>query len=531
MGIAEHLPPPKLGLPPKFKSWRPSQVGVLDRANESDRRFIGIQAPTGSGKSALAVGFHKLHGGRAAYLTSTKALQDQVLGDFPQAFLMKGRNNYSCTMPGVQGHYSCDVMREDCKMGDDCTYRVRLTESRDRDLIPTNYSYWMKLHKYQSRQENPHAGLGKFDVAILDEAHRLPEMVCDELAFQVFPSDLELLETVAPQYPRWDNWGEWAKHVVHRLANNASYRHRVKGDLNGPNPEAQARYARITEYLGTMARGHGRWVVDPGPKGYQFDPVWPFAHAESALFQGIDKILLMSGTLNKRTMSLLGVSAAQYEWIEAPYSFSSQDFRIYYVPTTLVNFRISDDRLTELCARIAEIMRGRTDRKGLIPCVSYRWQKKIQDCLYSVDPDMASRLICPSSSELAEDLHRFKHEDRPWVLMSPAVSTGYDFPGSSCEFVILPKVPYPPVQSRVMKARVEDDPLYPGYLMMQELVQAAGRGMRSRDDRCEVFLLDKAWASASKRFYRFKPRYFAPLHKQRVPPPLEKLPPRYGETA
>lgn len=60
----------------------------------------------------------------------------------------------------------------------------------------------------------------------------------------------------------------------------------------------------------------------------------------------------------------------------------------------------------------------------------------------------------------------------------------------NCEYQIIAKMPFPPNQSAVMKARVRSDKQYLNYLTVLRLVQQCGRGMRAPDDQCETFILD-----------------------------------------
>src|SRR5258707_8109244 len=84
-----------------------------------------------------------------------------------------------------------------------------------------------------------------------------------------------------------------------------------------------------------------------------------------------------------------------------------------------------------------------------------------------------------------------------YVLVSPSVMTGWDFPDSQCRFQILAKLPFPDTRSKITQARQALDKDYGPYLMMQNLVQAVGRGMRSKTDWCETLIVDDncAWVS------------------------------------
>ena len=74
---------------------RPEQLQLLAKLSKSNARLILVEAPTGIGKSALAVVFGRLLGEQPAILTATKSLQNQYDRDF-EVVKMMGRPNYTC---------------------------------------------------------------------------------------------------------------------------------------------------------------------------------------------------------------------------------------------------------------------------------------------------------------------------------------------------------------------------------------------------------------------------------------------------
>ena len=112
--------------------------------------------------------------------------------------------------------------------------------------------------------------------------------------------------------------------------------------------------------------------------------------------------------------------------------------------------------------------------------------------------------------------------------MSPSVTTGVDLPGAQAEYCVIPKIPYPDMRSKVLKARAKFDPDYPAYIAAQTLVQATGRGMRSADDRFESAIFDGNWGWFIRRYAGFTPRWWRKAVRrvswQKLPAPPEALP-------
>jgi Rad3-related DNA helicase len=60
-----------------------------------------------------------------------------------------------------------------------------------------------------------------------------------------------------------------------------------------------------------------------------------------------------------------------------------------------------------------------------------------------------------------------------------------------------------------MRVGGESDKDYAGYLAMQKLVQACGRGMRGPEDWCETLIIDDTFADYFFKYNRkHSPRWF-----------------------
>ncbi|MDR4489293.1 MAG: helicase C-terminal domain-containing protein [Candidatus Nitrosocosmicus sp.] len=110
---------------------RPKQekiLGELDQALKSKYKFIFLEAPTGFGKSAVAVTLARFLGS-SHICTSTKDLQTQYNRDFPYISEVKGRNNFPCIIKEDMGVVeSCDY--GPCLKDDDfdCLYKTKMSD-------------------------------------------------------------------------------------------------------------------------------------------------------------------------------------------------------------------------------------------------------------------------------------------------------------------------------------------------------------------------------------------------------------------
>ena len=146
MSLMDHFP----GTP------RGDQEAIIDKiqdAFDSDKKFVICQAPTGSGKSFLGATAclstsdtprsmkqarvtPRSHFSReyspddkfgGFVLTTSKQLQDQYVGLFPDMTRMKGKNNYPCALNSLY-HAGCanccyiGPQMDKCSMNGDCEY-------------------------------------------------------------------------------------------------------------------------------------------------------------------------------------------------------------------------------------------------------------------------------------------------------------------------------------------------------------------------------------------------------------------------
>ena len=83
-----------------FDKCRPGQKECIEailNAYNDGKRFVILEAPTGSGKSVIGMTVAKFFS-NSYYLTIQKILQDQLMRDFASDMtrVLKGRNAYKC---------------------------------------------------------------------------------------------------------------------------------------------------------------------------------------------------------------------------------------------------------------------------------------------------------------------------------------------------------------------------------------------------------------------------------------------------
>jgi Rad3-related DNA helicase len=87
------------------------------------------------------------------------------------------------------------------------------------------------------------------------------------------------------------------------------------------------------------------------------------------------------------------------------------------------------------------------------------------------------------------------------VLLAPSLERGVDLPKDQCGVIIIAKVPYPSIGDKQVNTRLYSTPngqLWFQVQTVRAIVQSTGRGMRSADDFCISYILDKQFAKIPK---------------------------------
>ena len=513
----------------EYQNWYPNQRAILLDCLQfyySDSQYLGVSLPTGGGKSLVALLLAKMTGVRTIILTATKGLQDQYLSLAPGAGLAKvvGRNNFPCLLDS-------DATAEDgvcnlglvCDLRDECPYRVQLEAARKSNLVITNYAYWLAQTNYTD-------GLGPVGLAIFDESHLAFGAMENFLTVYIARSEIQPLGVMFPspgpsQWQGWRLWAESAKESAEGEASKLSAEVRSVRRERGVLPSALVRAARrangLLSKLNLLSGLDDQWIVQWTLNGCRFVPKWVAHHSDDLFHPAeVPKIVLMSAILSHRTLDYLGVPEEGRYWIEAESAFPAENTPIVHIDTARINYRTSDLEIRVWVSRIDQIIQRRLDRKGLVFTVSYERAK-----LLMARSRFKDIMITHSTRDVIDAVDTFKSSPPPIVLVSPSVTTGYDFPmpEGNPQYIVVGKLPYGDTSDPVMRARHEDDKEWSSYMAMEALVQSCGRGTRSMEDRCEVLVVDDSILWFMRRYGKFAPAWFRARYRgslTTVPDPL-----------
>ena len=515
MSAVQYTPSPvDFGAPAKFSEWRDGQDSLFWDVLDCKKRFSIHNAPVGCGKSLAYVTAALAEGKRTAFLTESKGLQDQLIGDFGAVglFDMRGLSNYTCralTEGGLLetlwqkrwGRPTCDVgpctagIRCDLK-NEGCDYFDDYRKACSSKLVCTNYAYWIAIHRYGQ-------GLGKFDLLILDEAHAADSQLSAAMSVEFTEKDFKALKSARPKSASAIQvWRMWGREQLRRIQGKLEFfteGARI-GQTIGPEgvlaliqdtdlPDASElkQWKRLETKCQTLSEAQDDWIVELNDfnGSVRFAPVWVRNYSESALFRSISRVVMMSATVRPKITDLLNIPAQHAEFREYPSTFPVERRPIYWIPTVRMNYEMSQEDLRTWAVRIDNIIAKRLDRKGIVHTVSYERQQ------YLLAHSRFRHLMYANTTSNTRDVvQSFRNADAPAILVSPSVGTGFDFAFDQARYQVISKIPFRDARGAILKAQVKDDPDYLNYLTAQDLIQMYGRPNRDPKDFSETFILD-----------------------------------------
>ena len=529
------IPSPRVcGIPESagIDKWRPMQVEALTFMRESTQRVKALCAPTGSGKSALAVADALLSKKPTCVVTHSRALQDQYLRLYADAGMvdLRGRGNYECSMrPDVPG-YSCEHGHAaGCpeKGRGGCPASQAEMRAGASWLVVTNYKKWIQSRKYG-------VGLQHIEKVIFDEGHESFPELADAMQVILSQRDIEDIRMDFPPHAHaqffsvWPEWATLAKQKAHDKMKKAEAKMHER-DATGHHVRTFTHLRNLVRKLSILSLANPlNWVVEELPKGYQFDPIHPGRYVESTLLLKVPDVTFISGTLTKKTLFMIGIGQKVFEMRDYPSEFDPKRCPIYYIPTMRVDSKAAN--LDALWNRLDQFAARRRDRNGLVHTISFtRRDDVISSSRVLQEALAAGKLYYNAKGEAAtQTIEDFVGNYPGAVLVSPSVGQGFDFKGRAAEWQFICKIPFPP-PSKVLTARCDPtmggDAEHAMYLAWQKLVQMAGRVMRDHRDRGETVLADDhlQWFM---RYRHLAPRSFDQFFQKVsvLPPPPERLP-------
>jgi Rad3-related DNA helicase len=464
---------------------RPVQVaalGVIARMFNEDRRFTIIEAPTGAGKSALAL------------TTALYAATLKCDGFEPGAYILTPYNNLVTQMEGSFSNTGLTALRGKKhyeQKAANSSYEVAKADFAVSALGVTNYAYFLRAHHLRERQ-----------VLILDEAHNLENILVDMAGFRITP---QICRTVGVDMPLFQPHKAGA--IVDWLGSVLS--EALLEQLNrcedlDQQREWQDLAARVAGY--TELDDRSRWIAWTDEGSLIAKPLSVTDQARG-LFARAKHVLIQSATVFDFATfrRVLGIPDTA-ETFCAPSDFPMHNRPIIFRPVGDMAFRTMDESIPKLCAEVERIVSDFGQYKGVIHTHSYYINQRVSRHLIN---RFGNRIITHGRNPLdrAEAI-RLHFATKGWsVLVSPSLTEGVDLKDELARYQIVCKIPYPRLDAYTRARSARDNRWYE-LKTAWALVQMVGRAVRSDTDFAATFVLDSHFEKFASRNERILPAWW-----------------------
>jgi ATP-dependent DNA helicase DinG len=527
---------------PEGFSPRERQITILKRVDEafkSGKKFIIIDAPTGSGKTHTAKTIantskvipedfkdlvdsyeifsesgNSLMDGFESFgsysLTITKSLQDQYNDTFPDTGILKGQSNYRCD---VDEDFSVDIapciymasLKRQCWTSNRCPYYNKRNEMLKSHFSSLNYSMFFSLPEHLKRRE----------ILICDEGSELEEQLVAQFTCDVdipFLMRCGVTMKAFPSNETVDNVKDWISNLSVSISKVLESLKDKLGDLSLSKDKLEFEKKR-QEYskLNTLSNKiimldltykDSQYLIERIEKSIRFTPL-KVDVLSKYLFKYADKVVIMSATIIDPKSFCKSLGITDYEYISVDSGFDPEKAPIHVMTKQKLNYKNLKDKLPDLIKQINDILKHHGDEKGII----HTHTQYITD--YVRDKIKSDRLLCRETGVKNEDiLEIHERSDEPTVLVSPSMTYGIDLKGDLAKFQIIMKAPWLPTNNiRISKLMKLDNDWY-SNMMLKTLVQSCGRGVRTEEDECVTYILDGSIYDAVKRNRHKLPKFF-----------------------
>jgi len=487
----------------KFRNrdFRPYQQEAVEFAFESDKPIVCIEAPTGAGKSLIGMVTGQMSG-NMFYLCHTRHLQQQIIDDFPEADKLWGRSNYACLQNPLGTAAECMHSKATpCEFRFSyCPYETAKQKVLGNSLGILNYDYFLFECNYVGRMSGR-------DVIICDESDTLERILSGFISLQLPFKLIKSLGIEEPKYvtPTEKNglacWKEWAEEVgVAVIQRGPSIISEVGRRYKDPQKKVAAENKMKKRLDGLMGKLEmfekhvdGTWIFDRERMGgYLFRPTWVSEElAYQYFFRHGLKFVLMSATMEPMPSlaKLNGLNVGDIDYMYVPSNFDPKRRPVIFKPCANMTKKTHDEEIDKLVAGIRQVMDKHPNEKGLIHTTSYRVANDIMDRIHS------DRLITHDAQNRIAQVEMFMESSQPLVLVSPSTERGVSLEEDKCRFIIWAKAPFLNLGDKLTSNRLygggKIGELWYRSNMIQTVIQGVGRGMRSAEDRCVTYILDK----------------------------------------
>jgi ATP-dependent DNA helicase DinG len=544
-------------------------LSEIEQALKSGFKHIFLEAPTGFGKSPVAIALAR-YLGSSHICTATKDLQTQYSRDFPFIREVKGKSNFVCLVKYEMG------LEETCEYGPcmkdddyDCIYKTRMIEYKaegegtkyetidldnfakkkyidkmksqsriiDLEWKPCHYYHqkWIAArsthtiynYKYFLSDLFYSSNVHQRKLLVLDEAHTVESEVADFRSFIIYrPALVRLIPKL--QFPNkmdynietWIDFGTELREELLKFIDKAS------DAVEGNKPyeqyteknliDALTKEKNVAAVIEDMKYNRHNWIVTNIEKSSNnqlkrvvLTPLSVSNYFNDILDMGAVTLFMSATILSKNYLcKVIGLKPDQVQFIRVEQSeFPVKNRPIYLMNVAWLNAKTIGQSLPSIASAVNNIMTTHKNEKGIIHTTSYSQLQFIKD---NISKENMARLIETGPTfDRSEILQKHSQTTKPTVLISPSLYLGVDLKDYLSRFQIIVKVPYPDLTDRKISAMKERDPNWYNWNTILRLIQAYGRSIRSKEDFANTYILDSSISYLIRNAREMLPKWFS----------------------
>jgi Rad3-related DNA helicase len=532
----------KIHFPMEMKP-RPQQIELIQNCKNTvnnGKKYILINAPTGSGKSYFAIMFANWYrnavneDARIDIITNSKLLQDQYQNSFNFIKVLKGQNNYNCTRH--QG-FNCQEGKEmnsiqSLKKCDHCPYDIDKLTWTHSDIGITNFHL---INSFMIYAPTPTLEDRNASVLICDEAHDFESVFCDFLSTKLsgkllkkYGMDqvyIEKYEQILNNIKTVQEFMDFIqdKFIPYISVLNQKYEALLKSNEN------KKLYFKYYSYTSSQIEKFDNILVkyDKDPDNWSLDityskdkrveliiePIWGYDYLNEYVWKRYDHIVFMSGSILDKNMFCFinGLKPELTDYYNLESTFPIENRPLYYVKCGKMTYNTKRETFEKQVPIIKNILKKYKDKNGIIHTTNYEiadWIKNAidDDRLIKHDPETREDIVTKFLKE-GKKIRSEDEEKTNSVMISPSLMSGISLDEDLSRFQIIMKVPYPNISSNKIKSRQKADKNWYNWFTCVQIIQMAGRSVRSENDWAHTFILDSSFSDILKTT-SYLPRWF-----------------------
>lgn len=420
-------------------------------------------------------------------LTITKSLQDQYESLFNETPLLKGKSNYQC-----QVNTDVDVenapclltpkLKEECWSKNICPYYNARNKALIDQFSVLNYKMFLTLPGHVKRK----------NFIVCDEASELEDEIVKHFSVFIDPDKIKLLGVSIP-YLYTDNieevykWLNTLMITVGEHVEKLNDKHNNKFTQLNINDKVKLNYFKnLHRTLNLIEETWSKceYLCQREGKTVRVMPLRVDALAKYIFDYG-ENILLMSATIVDHKSFAKSLGITEYKYVEVDSTFDSKKAPIHISSTNKLNRSNMQKVLPSMAAQISQICEAHKNEKGIIHTHTLQITQFLQKSLKS------DRFLFRDVESKNENiLSKHTRSPEPTVLVSPSMTFGVDLRDDLARFQIIVKGAFLPLSDVRVKRLFDEDKVWYTNKMLINLVQACGRGIRSKEDYCVTYILD-----------------------------------------